>query len=50
MILNFSTEPQHKIDFGPQFESAEQALERKWRKYFGGNFNRNYFFKNCLLI
>lgn len=28
--------PQHKVDYSTLVMNAEQSLERKWRKYFGG--------------
>ena len=30
--------PQHRVDYASIVLSAEQSLERKWRKYFGGKF------------
>ncbi|ELT95365.1 hypothetical protein CAPTEDRAFT_197313 [Capitella teleta] len=31
----YITEPQHHLDFGVRYESAEKSLEKKWKKYFG---------------
>lgn len=32
----YVTHPQHRIDLDPRYETAEQSMERKWKKYFGG--------------
>ena len=39
--------PQHKVDYSTLVMNAEQSLERKWRKYFGGKYYYNVLFRNA---
>ena len=37
-LFYFRNQPKHKWDFNIAYDTAERALEKKWRKYFGGNY------------
>lgn len=41
-FLTCRQNPQHKVDYSTLVMNAEQSLERKWRKYFGGKYYYRY--------